>query len=679
MRLLVTGGCGFIGSAFCRRLRRDYPHLPLVNLDRLYPCSTTSADLTVSDASNNYVFVFGDIKDRALVDRVLEEHRIDTIVHFAAQSHVDTSFTNPMLYTHDNVVGTHTLLEASRAAGIKRFIHISTDEVYGQNPQGQRAFTEESLLKPTNPYAASKAAAEMFVHSYVHSFGFPAIIIRSNNVYGPGQYPEKVIPKFFYRLMEGKPVQIQGSGNQLRSFLYTEDAAEAVLCVLFEGALGEIYNISSEDEISIKTLAEKMIALVRPGDDPRKWIQHVEDRHFNDQRYWIQSEPLRRLGWRQRMGIEEGLAHTIDWYQHVDRATYWVDSTGGAAVVAGAGAGATNRVVEAEVEAEAGGGIVKPPPKVALVWGHRGWIGGLFRRVLERKGWRVVGAESRADCREAVREEMERVRPTHVVSLIGRTHGPGFGTIDYLEQPGKLVENMKDNLYGPLTLASVAAEVGIHMMYMGTGCIFEYDAAHPMDGGQGAAGFSEQAPSAASFSLRRPAAAGFSESALPNFFGSSYSTVKGYTDRLMEELYGDTCLNVRIRMPISSEDNPRNFISKIIAYPKICSIPNSMTVLDDILPCLADCMDKKVVGTLNATNPGVIDHRTILTWYKELQNPSHTWAEVTGEELVATLVKGARSNNYLETSRIEALCPGLPPIGDSVRRILETHRFAGRT
>jgi 3,5-epimerase/4-reductase len=223
-------------------------------------------------------------------------------------------------------------------------------------------------------------------------------------------------------------------------------------------------------------------------------------------------------------------------------------------------------------------------------------------------------------------------------------------------------------LYGPLTLAAEAKRAGLHMLYMGTGCIFEYDAEHVM--GMGAAGAGAGAGAGA---------AGFEEGSLPNFFGSSYSTVKGFTDRLMAEQYGDTCLNVRIRMPISSEDNPRNFISKIIAYSKICSIPNSMTVLDDILPCLADCMDKKVVGTLNATNPGVIDHNTILTWYKELQNPAHTWDTVTGEELVATLVKGARSNNYLDTSRLETLCPEIPSIHASVRRILESHPFAGRT
>ena len=636
MRLLVTGGCGFIGAGFCRRILADFPWIKMVNLDCLYPCSTVATDLVTS--RDGYVFVQGDIKDRALVDKLLRDHQIDTIVHFAAQSHVDTSFTDPMLYTHDNVVGTHTLLEASRMCGhVWRFVHISTDEVYGQNNHGDGAFTETSLLKPTNPYAASKAAAEMFVNSYVHSYGFPAVIIRSNNVYGPGQYPEKVIPKFLFNLFGGRPVTIQGSGRQLRSFLHIDDAVDAVLCVLFDGQIGEVYNISSRDEISIRDLAERLVRTTIGADaDLREWIRYGEDRHFNDQRYWITSEPLERLGWKQQVDLETGLQRTIDWFRAVDRRAYWADTSGT---------------------------IVAPAPvKRALIWGDRGWIGGLFRKVLEGRGWEVIGARSRADSREAVMDEVRAVAPSHMVSLIGRTHGPGFGTIDYLEQPGKLAENLRDNLYGPITLASVARDTKLHMMYMGTGCIFQYDAAHPRS-------VSGEAGSGAN---------GFSETALPNFFGSSYSTVKGYTDRVMEEMFGDTCLNVRIRMPISSEDNPRNFISKIIAYPKICSIPNSMTVLDDMLPCLATCMERGTVGTLNATNPGVIDHHTILTWYKDLQNPAHTWTEVSNEELVATLVKGARSNNCLDTTRLETLCPEIPPIHDSVRRLLEAHRFAGR-
>jgi hypothetical protein len=267
----------------------------------------------------------------------------------------------------------------------------------------------------------------------------------------------------------------------------------------------------------------------------------------------------------------------------------------------------------------------------------------------------VIDASSRADDRAAVIAEIGVHNPTHVVCLIGRTHGPGYSTIDYLEQPGKLVENINDNLYGPLVLADVSKSKGLHMMYMGTGCIFEYDATHVCD----VSGSS----------------AGFTETSVPNFFGSSYSTVKGFTDRIMNETYADTVLNVRIRMPISAKAGPRNFITKIINYKNICSIPNSMTVLDDILPLLAQALEKGVKGPLNATNPGVIDHNTILGWYKELQDPTHTWTEVSNTTLVSTLVKGARSNNYLDTTRIQSLFPELPTIGASVRRIMETSSF----
>ena len=621
MRLLVTGGCGFIGSAFCRRLQKQHPYLTLVNIDKLYPCSTQASDLTTS--SGNYTFVKGDIADTPLISSLIETYKIDTIVHFAAQSHVDTSFTNPMAYTQDNVIGTHSLLEATRKSGkIKKFVQISTDEVYGENAKGATgAFNELSLLKPTNPYAASKASAEMFVHSYLHSYNIPAVVIRSNNVYGPGQYPEKVIPKFLFQLMDNQKITLQGSGHQLRSFLYVEDAVDAMLCVLFQGEIGEIYNISSQDEISIKDLAANLLSQLKQDALLDDNITYIEDRNFNDKRYWIESEPLAKLGWKPQWNLERGLKETIDWFKTVDRKTYWSN---------------TNHT--------------------ALVWGGKGWIGGQFQDILNSRGWKVVEATSRADDRNAVLEEIAKHNPTHVVCLIGRTHGPGSSTIDYLEQKDKLVENVNDNLYAPLTLAGVCKSKGLHMMYMGTGCIFEYDQDHPCD----------------------PTAPGFTEQSKPNFFGSGYSTVKGFTDRLMNEEYADTVLNVRIRMPISSKDSPRNFISKIIAYKSICSIPNSMTVLDDILPLLAEALEKGIKGPLNATNPGVIDHTTILKWYKELQNPDHTWVEVTNNTLVTTLVKGARSNNCLDTTRISSLFPNLPSIQTSVRKIMETTTFAGR-
>ncbi len=617
--LLITGGCGFIGAGFTRHFIKTYPFLRIVNIDCLYSCSTHADDLTKS--YDNYIFVKGDIKDNSLIKSILDKYNIDTIVHFAAQSHVDTSFTNPLLYTHDNILGTHSILEAVRSYGkLKKFVHISTDEVYGENTHDDGVKTEESLLKPTNPYAASKAASEMLVHSYMHSYQLPAVIIRSNNVYGPGQYPEKVIPKFIFQLLDNKKLTIQGSGQQLRSFLYLDDAVSAISCILFQGHVGDIYNISSKDEISIIRLAKMLLAELKPGAEYDDWVTHIEDRNFNDQRYWITSEPLKKLGWKQEVSLEDGLKRTVDWFRHVDRAEYWVDAA---------------------------------PQHHALIWGGRGWIAGHFIKALEARGWKTTIATSRADDRKAVLTEIEAVAPTNLVSLIGRTHGPGFSTIDYLEQPGKLVENMRDNLYGPLCLAEASRATGKHLLYMGTGCIFDYDEGHELGSGKG-----------------------FTEQDKPNFFGSSYSVVKGYTDQLMANY--PNVLNVRIRMPISSEDGPRNFITKIINYKKINSIPNSMTVMDDILPLLVRAMEDGVVGTLNATNPGVIDHGEILSLYKELQNPDHTWEEIDKQELLGSCVKAARSNNMLDTRRIEELYPELPAIKKSVYNLMSKYNFSNR-
>jgi nucleoside-diphosphate-sugar epimerase len=387
------------------------------------------------------------------------------------------------------------------------------------------------------------------------------------------------------------------------------------MCVLFQGEIGEIYNISSKDEISIRELSGILVKTLKVGDNVDDWITFVEDRQFNDKRYWIESEPLFKLGWKQKVTFAKGLAQTIEWFSKVNPQTYWNNSS-----------------------------------RKVLVWGGKGWIGEQFIPVLESRGWAVTQASSRADNRDAVLAEVRSVNPTHIVSLIGRTHGPGFSTIDYLEQAGKLRENLNDNLYAPLVLAGVAKQLGLHMLYMGTGCIFEYDSEHTTE-------------------------VGFTEESKPNFFGSGYSTVKGFTDRLMGEEFGDTVLNVRIRMPISAKPGPRNFISKIISYKRICSIPNSMTVMEDMLPRLAECMEKKVRGTLNATNPGVIEHRTILNWYREYHNSDHTWEEIDNSELVSNCVKAGRSNNLLDTTRLESLFPDIPSISDSVKKIVVNGSF----
>lgn len=269
-----------------------------------------------------------------------------------------------------------------------------------------------------------------------------------------------------------------------------------------------------------------------------------------------------------------------------------------------------------------------------LLYGGNGWIGSKVYNLLVDMSFNVIKSSCRADDYDAIDTEISNNNITHVMSFIGRTHGvynnEVISTIDYLEKPGKLVENIRDNLYAPLLIATACKKYNKHFTYLGTGCIFDYDNDHPF--GNDKTGFIEQDK--------------------PNFFGSSYSIVKGYTDRLMHELYDTDALNVRIRMPITSEVNPRNFITKIVNYSKICSIPNSMTVLDNLLPIMIHYAINRKTGTINLTNPGLITHNEILEMYKEIIDPDFTWENFTIEEQNSILAS-KRSNNCLNTNTLE--------------------------
>lgn len=288
-----------------------------------------------------------------------------------------------------------------------------------------------------------------------------------------------------------------------------------------------------------------------------------------------------------------------------------------------------------------------------LLYGANGWIGSQVYSLLVSMGIKVEKSKARADNFEEVELEIGSIdRLTHVMSFIGRTHGVYEGeiisTIDYLEKPGMLVENIKDNLYGPIVLSSICKKYGKHFTYLGTGCIFDYDDIHI---------FGDETT-------------GFKEESKPNFFGSSYSIVKGYTDRLMHELYNDDVLNIRIRMPITSEINPRNFITKITNYSRICSIPNSMTVLDNLLPVMIKYALSNRRGTVNLTNPGLITHNEILEMYKEIVDPNFTWENFSIEDQNKILAS-KRSNNCLDTSILEQDDKNnIKNIKDAVREIL---------
>lgn len=283
-----------------------------------------------------------------------------------------------------------------------------------------------------------------------------------------------------------------------------------------------------------------------------------------------------------------------------------------------------------------------------LIYGHKGWIGSQFLEIMDCNKINYIKGFSRVDNEESLISEINEVCPTHIISFIGRTHGPGFSTIDYLEQDGKLVDNIRDNLFSPLLLAQICTKKNIHYTYLGTGCIFEYDENHP---------FGKEVN-------------GFSENSKPNFFGSSYSVIKGFTDRLMNQ-YSNSVLNLRIRMPITNVDNPRNFITKITNYEKICSIPNSMTVLPELLPIILDMMKNNNTGTINLTNPGLISHNRILELYREIVDSEFTWKNFSIKEQDIILAS-KRSNNYLDTKKLEYLYPNVLNIEDAVIKMLQS-------
>jgi dTDP-glucose 4,6-dehydratase len=317
VNLLITGGCGFIGSNFINYYFPKEKVTNLVNIDAMYYCANEDNVTESIRLNNNYVLVKGNLCDVELVSKVLNEHKITHIIHFAAQSHVQNSFEDSLKFTNDNIVGTHTLLECCRKYGkLTRFIHVSTDEVYGEslNEVNEKHKTEQSILCPTNPYAATKAGAELIAQSYAHSYKMPIIITRGNNVYGPNQYPEKLIPLFIKLLKEDQKVTIQGNGTSVRAFLHAADTASAFECILEKGEIGEIYNIGCDQnmEHSVMEVAQILIKMIKNTEEYDDWIEYVEDRPYNDQRYYISNKKLKDLGWKINVNFMDGLYDLVN-------------------------------------------------------------------------------------------------------------------------------------------------------------------------------------------------------------------------------------------------------------------------------------------------------------------------------------------------------------------------------
>ena len=316
INLLITGGCGFIGSNFINYYFPKEKVTKLVNLDAMYYCASKNNVHEKIRKNPNYILVEGNLCDEKTVTRILYEHQITHIIHFAAQSHVQRSFDDSLVFTKDNILGTHVLLECTRNYNrIKKFIHVSTDEVYGEsmNIVDETHKTEHSILCPTNPYAATKAGAELIAQSYCHSYKMPIIITRGNNVYGPNQYPEKLIPRFIKLLKENKKITIQGNGTSVRAFMHAYDTAKAFECILEKGEIGEIYNIGCDEgmEYSVIDIGKILIKMIKNTENYNEWIEYIEDRPFNDQRYYISNSKLKELGWNVEMDLIDNLRNLV--------------------------------------------------------------------------------------------------------------------------------------------------------------------------------------------------------------------------------------------------------------------------------------------------------------------------------------------------------------------------------
>jgi dTDP-glucose 4,6-dehydratase len=326
--VLVTGGCGFIGANFIHLLLKEYPDWRVVNLDKLTYAGNLKNLQTVSE-DDNYRFIRGDICDGTVVDRIFSDEKIDTVIHFAAESHVDRSITGPADFVQTNIVGTFTLLETARkhwledsfASENSCFLHVSTDEVYGS--LGETGyFTEKTPYDPRSPYSASKASSDHLVMAYFHTYGLPVRITNCSNNYGPYQFPEKLIPLVFNNSMKGERLPVYGDGKNVRDWLYVKDHCEAIVEVVTKGRSGQCYNIGGNNEkqnIEVVTLIcdllDTKLGLPPSGNSRRSLISFVKDRLGHDRRYAIDAEKIKEhLGWQPRVSFEYGMEKTVDWY-----------------------------------------------------------------------------------------------------------------------------------------------------------------------------------------------------------------------------------------------------------------------------------------------------------------------------------------------------------------------------
>ncbi|HLD63271.1 MAG TPA: dTDP-glucose 4,6-dehydratase [Candidatus Peribacteraceae bacterium] len=665
MRLLVTGGCGFIGSHFIRTVLRERPQWEVVNLDAL----TYAGNLVnVADiqADSRYKFVYGSITDQAVLNAIVPT--VDHVVNFAAETHVDRSIHDNEPFILTNVLGVQRLIDACVRYN-KSLHHVSTDEVFGELEAGESKFTEESPYRPRNPYSATKAAADHLVRAAINTQGLCATISNCTNNYGPYLYPEKFLSIAITNLLEGFQLPIHGDGRQVRDWIQVEDHARGILLILEKGQAGETYIMGGNAEYSIVDTARLLLSLMGLREDR---LQFITDRPGQDRRYAIDfSKIQRQLGWAPQHSFESGLHQMIGWYQHnhswwkpiKESAAYrqWYAAhfglpqpartdpfgTGGPAVtqdfvqsiaapdsasLASSGKPVVPQPVEHLIPSQMplAEGRSAALTTGVVIFGGDGYLGEYLRAIYPEAQCPKVDIGDRA----AVVRVLDEYRPAVIINAAGKTGRPN---VDWCEDHKE--ETLHSNVLGPLILWEECDKRGIYMAHLGSGCIYEGD------------------------NLGH----GFGESDAPNFNGSFYSRTKRWSDEMLQEF---PVLIARLRMPFDGSQHERNLLSKLLRYKKITTAHNSLSFLPDFFYALQVLIAQRATGAYNIVNPGAISPYEIMLMYREIVDPAHTFEPLDVKDIL-TQVKVERSNCVLSTAKIESAGIFLPTAEARIRQILE--------
>lgn len=630
MRILITGGCGFIGHHLVNFALQQ----PNVSLVVVFDCMDVVAETKYFEPSDKFVLVRGDLRCFELVQQTLQTYNITHMMHLAAQSHVDTSFAKPLETIRCNVESTLTLLQAIVAVDKTiRILLMSTDEVYGDAVLQNRTqgCDEHADFEPTNPYSASKASAEMIADVYSKIAKLDIVVPRCNNVFGPGQQFDKLIPRFIQQAQANEKFTLHGRGDQRRVWIYVQDVVNALWVLLNNGVSGQRYNIGTDQVLSVKQVANAIYKHIHGVDASEDQFIHVPDRPHNDQLYWICYQKLKwSLGWDFETTFQAGIMKTI----------------------------------QQSLEPTVG----KCPRFKLLLFGAKGWLSSQFLEFASSQpDFEIVAATTRpgVSSDQAVFQEIISHAPTHVLAILGRTHGWGHNTIDCFVSLEARESNYRDNVTAPLTLASLCRKAFVHFTYIGTGCIFQYDAHHPVPDPT-----CQETRYCVSDTLDESDATGFTESDRGNFKGSDYVLAKTIVDNMMHTEFNQSALNCRIRMPISAKWHPRNLLFKLHEYEKIVDIPNSVTVFPQAFDFLFILMRNRTVGTVNLVHPGGLRHQQILDilyTHRPFLRKTKTIVQSNSQKTLQD-----RSNCILNSSKLRSLIPfPIPSAKEAVELVVQ--------